>query len=172
MTVRTQVLGIALAMLMLVLVLELVRRRRLRVGYSLTWLLIGAGTVLLIAVPPLLTLVTRLLGMTDPRSLLFTAGIAFAFWLLLDHSLTLTKLWRQDKELTQQHALLEWRMRELETQLDELTEAHLTLLEAQNREMSVDGLGVFGVPADGSFGQEVGRALNYQLEDGYREPKA
>jgi len=167
MSTLTQVVGVLLAVFMLFLVLELVRRRRLRVGYSLTWLLIGSGVMVLIAVPPILNLLTRLLGMSDPRSLLFTAGIGFSFWILLDHSLTLTKLWRQDKNVAQQHALLEWKVRQLEMQLDELTEAHLRLLESQAPAFSLDGL---KLPV--SAGGDAGHAMSYQLEDAIHEPEA
>jgi len=161
MSTRTQMFGILIALFMLLLVLELVRRRRLRVGYSLAWLMIGAGALGLIALPPVLNVLARLLGVADPRSLLFAAGIAFSFWILLDHSLTLTKLWRQDKEMAQQFALLEWQVRQLRTQLDELAEAHLELLDAREQHGQR--------PERPTRERQVGYALSYQAEDGLNE---
>ncbi len=120
MSERTQLVGIVIAVFMLLAVLELVRRRKLRIGYSLTWLMVGVAATVLIAVPLLVSFMADLFGIASARSLLFTAGIGFALWILLDHSLTLTKLWRQDKDVAQEHALLEWRVRQLEQRVNDL----------------------------------------------------
>jgi hypothetical protein len=63
--------------------------------------------------------ISWLAGVSNPRSLLFSAGIAFTLLILLEHSLTVTKLWRQDKDLAQDQAMLERRVRQLEAALEE-----------------------------------------------------
>jgi hypothetical protein len=112
------IIGIVGAAIMLAVVLELVRRRRLRIGYSLLWLLIGSTALTLILFRGILGTLAQIIGVESPVSLLFTAGIVFSFLILLEHSLTLTILWRQNKNLAQNQALLEWRIRQLETRLD------------------------------------------------------
>jgi len=119
---RTQLIGIVSALALLIFVVELVRRRRLRIGYSLLWLLVGLSMLGLVLFQDVVIFLSSLIGLKSPRSLLFTAGIVFALLILLEHSLTLTILWRQDKSLAQEQALLEWRVRQLENLLhDSLT---------------------------------------------------
>jgi hypothetical protein len=119
MSPRTVLIGTVASVLLLVVIIELVRRRRLRIGYSLLWLFVGMMALVLILFRGLAALASQLMGIALPRSLLFSVGIACAILILLEHSLTLTILWRQNKNLAQDQALLEWRVRQLEAQLEE-----------------------------------------------------
>lgn len=123
MSPRTVLIGTVASILLLAIIIELVRRRRLRIGYSLLWLFVGMVALVLVLFRGLVTFASQLMGIASPRSLLFTVGIAFAILILLEHSLTLTILWRQNKNLAQDQALLEWRVRQLEARLEELDSA-------------------------------------------------
>ena len=46
-----------------------------------------------------------------------------ALLILLEHSLTLSTLWRQNKEQAQEQAMLELQIRQLQSQLDKITSA-------------------------------------------------
>lgn len=118
MSPRTQVIGIVAIVLALVLIVELVRRRRLRTGYSLLWLFTGLVVLILAVWTGLVEYLTQFLGVRSPGSMLFAAGILFTLLLLLEHSLALSTLWHDNKTLTQEVALLEWRIRRLETSLE------------------------------------------------------
>ncbi len=118
MSTRTQVIGVLGALLMLVLIFELVRRGKLRTGYSLLWLFTGLVVFCLVFFDELAILLSQLLGIRSPRSLLFTAGIITALLILLEHSLTLTSLWRQNKNIAQDQALLDLQIRGLEARLN------------------------------------------------------
>jgi hypothetical protein len=120
---RALVIGVVGVILSLVLIIELVRRRKLRTGYSLLWLFIGFVLLILVISEDLVLFLTQLLGIQLPRSLLFTAGIVFCLLLLLEHSLTLSTLWRQNKDQAQEQALLEWRIRQLQARLEEADSA-------------------------------------------------
>jgi hypothetical protein len=109
------VLGV---ILLLVLIIELVRRQKLRTGYSLLWLFTGLLALILVVFHDVLIILGQLMGITSARSLLFTAGIVFALLILLEHSLTLTILWRQNKSQAQEQALLEWQIRQLRARLE------------------------------------------------------
>jgi hypothetical protein len=114
------VIGVATIILALVVIMELVRRRKLRTGYSLLWLFVGLIVLVLAVWTDLVEYLTRLLGVRSPGSMLFAAGILFTLLLLLEHSLALSSLWHDNKVLTQEVALLEWRVRQLEaSQADE-----------------------------------------------------
>jgi len=128
---RTQIIGTLAVLLVLIFIVELVRRQRLRTGYSMLWLFAGLSALVLIIFDGLLVFASDLLGIRSPGSLLFTAGIVAALLISLGQSLTLTSLWRMNKELALEHALLQWRLRQVEARLEqkeeELSAALLTL---------------------------------------------
>jgi hypothetical protein len=109
------------------LVIELVRRSRLRIGYSLLWLFVGLMAFVLILFEDLVRILSQLIGIQSPASLLFTAGIAFALLILLSNSITLTTLWRQNKSLAQELAIMEWRVRQLQRFLQDQGSPPLTV---------------------------------------------
>lgn len=123
MSPRTQIIAIIGVLFSLALIIELVRRRKLRTGYSLLWLFIGLVVLILVLFQDMLVFFSQLLGIQLPISLLFTAGIVFALLILLEHSLTLSTLWRQNKEQAQEQAMLEWQIRQLQSQLEKVTSA-------------------------------------------------
>lgn len=114
---RTQLIALGGILLFGLIIFELVRRRRLRVGYSLIWLITGLAGFALFANQDLLNWLGRLTGVSRPISMLFSVGIAFIVFILLGNSITLTILWRQDKAIAQQQALTELKLRELESKL-------------------------------------------------------
>jgi hypothetical protein len=118
MSPRTQLIGIIAIVLALVLIVELVRRRRLRTGYSLLWLFVGLLVLILAVWKDLVAGLAQFLGVQSPGSMLFAAGILFALLILLEHSLALSTLWYDNKSLTQEIALLEWRISQLEATLE------------------------------------------------------
>ena len=124
MSPRTQVIGIVFVVLALVLIVELVRRRKLRTAYALLWLFTGSVVLLLVLWTDLVEGLAQLLGVRSPGSMLYAAGILFALLILLEHSLALSLLWHQKKCLAQENALLEWRIRQLEVQVQSFSQAY------------------------------------------------
>jgi hypothetical protein len=118
MSPRTQLIGVVVIVMALVLIVELVRRRQLRTGYSLLWLFVGLVVLILALWKDLVASLAQLLGVQSPGSMLFAAGILFALLILLEHSLALSTLWHDNKSLTQEIALLEWRISQLEDSLE------------------------------------------------------
>jgi hypothetical protein len=113
MSARTQIIGILSVFAVLMLIVELVRRRQLRTGYSILWLLAGLAAAVLILFDDLLVIMSDLMGIVSPTSLLFTAGVGTALLISLGQSLALTRLWRQNKDLALEHALLQGRLEQL-----------------------------------------------------------
>ncbi len=114
---RTQLIAILGLLLFLLIILELVRSRRLRIGYSLVWLFTGLSGLILFASQDVLNWLGQLVGVSKPVYMLLTAGIAFNIFILLTNSITLTLLWRQDKNIAQELALTGLKLRELEARL-------------------------------------------------------
>jgi hypothetical protein len=118
MTVQQRLLFGLAAVVLLLLVLELVRRRRLREEYTVFWLLTCAVFVVLAAWKGAINLVAQVLGTTLPLSALFGAGFFLVFLLTLHFSTVVTDLWRQNKRMAKEIALLEESLRELGCKAD------------------------------------------------------
>lgn len=119
MTPRQIVFVTAVGLALLILVLELIRRQMLRERYSLLWFFI---CVALLSVPWLYDLyqaAARLAGIKDPNSIFYFMAIVGLVLLSLQFSLALSAAYYQRKQLIQQVALLEERVRRLEGALRE-----------------------------------------------------
>lgn len=114
MTIQQRVLFGLAAVVLFILVLELVRRRRLREEYTVFWLLTCAVFIVLAVWKGAINLVAQILGTTLPLSALFGAGFFLVFLITLHFSTVVTDLWRQNKRMAKEIALLEGSLRELE----------------------------------------------------------
>lgn len=104
-------------LVLLALVLELVRRRKLREEYTIFWLLTCASLLLLAVWPGVLVLIAQVLGTVLPLSALFGVGFFLVFLIMLHFSTVLSSLWRQNKQMAKEIALLEEALRELKRQV-------------------------------------------------------
>jgi len=110
----SQILGICGAALTLLVVIELLRRRHLRERHAIWWF--GAGLLALVAgiFPRTLEWAAQLVGIAVPTNLIFFVSITVLFLVCLQHSSELTELESKTRDLAEQSALLELRVRELE----------------------------------------------------------
>ena len=104
---------------LLLMVLEMVRRRRLREDYSLLWLATAIVLVVLALWRDSLNAIARLFGIAYPPTALFVIGMGFLLLILLQFSIVITKLARENKQAAQHIALLNQRLRALESQFEE-----------------------------------------------------
>jgi hypothetical protein len=114
MTPRQIVFVTAVALALTILVLELIRRHMLRERYSLLWFFI---CVALLTMPWLYDgylWVAHRVGIKDPNSIFYFLAIMGLVLLSLQFSLALSTAYYQRKQLIQQVALLENRVRQLE----------------------------------------------------------
>ena len=99
--------AIIAAVLISGLIFELVRRKHLMERYALLWLLAGA-VVLVLGLPTgLLTSLAHAVGVHSPPNLLFAVVFAFVLIMLIQFSITVSRLSDQNKQLAQRVALLE-----------------------------------------------------------------
>jgi hypothetical protein len=117
---RPELIMIIGPVLMLLLVLELVRRRRLREDYSLLWLVtFGLLVILSLFRNSLLEFISvRLLGILYPPTALFVIGFGLLLLVMLQFSIVISRLSRQNQQAAQRIALLSARLHELEKRLD------------------------------------------------------
>jgi hypothetical protein len=113
---RIQLVAILAAAGMLLVVLEMVRRRRLMERYALMWLLSAVVLIGLAAWRGGLRVISHGLGIIYPPNALFFVALGFILLLLLHFSAAVSRLADQTKVLAQRAALLEERLRRLESE--------------------------------------------------------
>jgi hypothetical protein len=109
------ILGIIASLLTLAVVVEMLRRRRLRERHAIWWLVAGGLAFVISVFPQSLEWAAGLLGFDAPINLAFFASLILLFLVALQHSAELTKAESHNRDLAEQLALLEIRVRELET---------------------------------------------------------
>jgi hypothetical protein len=92
---------------LIILIINLVRTFRLHVGYAIVWLLSVGALMVIISVPPLLSLVTQATGAIFPVSALSLLAFLFIFLVLITLTVQLSALSARQVELIQTLALTE-----------------------------------------------------------------
>ena len=112
---RLQIVAITGAVALLLLVLELVRRRALMERYALLWVFSSLLVLMLAIWQDALDTLARAMGIAAAPNALFFVAVGFIMVLLLHFSAAMSRLTDQSKVLAQKQALLEQRLRELES---------------------------------------------------------
>lgn len=101
------------------LVWHLIQRGRLRPAYALLWF--GASTLFFIVVVfrKVLAGFAHFLGVEYTPSFAFALGFMFVIVLILQHTVVLSSLAKQNTELAEHVAILKWQVEKLETQLEQ-----------------------------------------------------
>jgi len=116
---RITILVVVGAMALLVSILELVRRRKLEEQYSLLWLGMAVGLVVLSFTRTVWDWVLPSLGIAYPPTALFMAGFIALLLILMHFSTVVSKLTHQNRKAAQEIGLLRWKLDELEKQLND-----------------------------------------------------
>lgn len=106
------------------IVFRLLKKQRLNLKYSLLWLLMGIVMVALIIFPDLLILICGAMGIATGMNGLFTCAIVFLLMLSMVLTAIASKQTNRIQSLVQESALLEKRLREIESKLEGKGEHH------------------------------------------------
>ena len=109
--------GIISSLLTLGVVIELLRRRHLRERHAIWWLIAGILALIIGVFPATLKWAANLVGIEIPTNLVFFVSIATLFLVCLQHSAELTKLESKTRILSENSALQEIRITELEQKI-------------------------------------------------------
>jgi hypothetical protein len=112
---RSHLFVIACGVALAAFVLEMVRRRRLREEYSWLWILAAIGYLLVALFPNLAIWVSQLMGSGNPVSAFTFIGLFFLFLICVQFSVQISRLAEQNKDLTQQIAILDCEVKGLST---------------------------------------------------------
>lgn len=132
MSVASYILGIIAALVTLGVVIELLRRRRLRERHAVWWLFAGTLALITGVFPSILDWAAGLLGITLPVNLVFFVSIAILVLVCIQHSSELTRLESKTRTLAEAAALLDVRVRDLESAVS--ASSPEDVLPAQRRE--------------------------------------
>jgi hypothetical protein len=105
-TVFVIVVAVAIA----AVVISYVRKWRLREEYSILWLLLSVGLVVLVSFGQIMEWTARWLDVKYPPSVLFFVALAFVAAMLFHYSLEISRLSDQSRRLAQELSLLRSRL--------------------------------------------------------------
>lgn len=117
MTLKAQIILIAILVIALLVVLNAVRTHKLQLKYALPWFACGIVLVVFVAIPELIQLFANLLGIQSPVNMVFFLGFVFSLAIIFVLTLTVSKLTNQVRELTQAIALMEKKQQEQKKEL-------------------------------------------------------
>lgn len=115
MTIISYIFSVIVAASVVAVVVYLLITRRLKERHALWWLVIGILMLVAAIFPKLLEATAHALGINLPMSLVFFVGIVVLFLVSVQHSVELTQREEENRVLAEQYALLEGRVRELES---------------------------------------------------------
>ncbi len=97
-----------------IMILYFLKQKALNLKYTLLWLVAGVVMGILIVVPELLVKIIRIFGIQDNMNGLFIFAIGFIIMILLSLTSIASRQNRKIRTLTQELAILDRRVRELE----------------------------------------------------------
>ncbi len=113
---RLKVVLIISVIFFLIVVFSLLKRKKLALRYTLLWLFTAVALTLFVIFPELLVWISRIMGIQTVMNTLYILLIGFLIML----TISLTSIVSGQKEririLSQQYALIEKRLREIEKQ--------------------------------------------------------
>lgn len=102
-----------------VIILYFLKQKALNLKYTLLWLVAGAVMGVLVVVPELLVKIIRIFGIQDNMNGLFSFTIGFIIMILLSLTSIASRQNRKIRILTQELAILDKRVRELEEEKEQ-----------------------------------------------------
>ena len=112
---RLQMVLITAIIIYFVFILYFLKKRALELKYTLIWLLAGSVMLILVIFPGLMTSIIHILGIQSSMNGLYIALISFIIMILMTLTSIVSRLAYKVKRLIQECALLEQRIRDLES---------------------------------------------------------
>lgn len=94
-------------------IVRLLKKKRLILKYSLLWIVLGVIMIILVIFPQMLRAISTLLGIEDTMNGLFTCAIGLVLMILMALTAIVSKQSDRIKNLVQDNALLEKRLRDM-----------------------------------------------------------
>ena len=112
MNIRIQIIVGIIVLLALGVIINMIRQKKLELRYALLWLGVGVAILILDCFPQLITWLSRKVGIASPVNMLFFFGFCFSLMIIFVLTVAISRMSIRIKELTQELALFEKRIRE------------------------------------------------------------
>ena len=109
-----RLVAILVSLILLLVTIQLIRKHKLREEYALLWLLATVAILILSIFGNIVGSLARFFNIDYSPTLPLVAGLIFALAVLLSLSVALSNQANQNRDLAQEMALMEFRLRELE----------------------------------------------------------
>lgn len=109
-----RLVAILVSLILLLVTIQLIRKHKLREEYALLWLLATVAILVLSVFGNIVGELADFLNIAYSPTLPLVAGLLFALAVLLSQSVALSNQANQNRDLAQEMALMEFRLRELE----------------------------------------------------------
>ena len=112
-----QIIGILFSMALNITIFLLVRAKRIQEKYSIVWFFIGGFLLVISIFRGFMEWFSNFIGIYYAPSAFFSILIAFAYMLLMNASISISTLKKQNKSLIQELGLLRLKVEELELKI-------------------------------------------------------
>lgn len=109
-----RLIAVVFSLVLVLITVQLIRKHRLREEYALVWLAASLGIFLLSIFGGLVNRIANFFSITYSPTLVLVVGLLFALVVLLSQSVIISSQANQMRDLAQNVALLEWRLRQVE----------------------------------------------------------
>ena len=106
MSVRLQILIVAIAICLIFFVVGLVKRKKIDFKYALSWVALLVVILVLTVIPGLLNWISKVLGIASPVNMLFFFGFCLSLCVIFALSMTISHLGDKTRKLAQEVAIL------------------------------------------------------------------
>lgn len=117
---QAKVIIMLLSISLFFFVLNLIRKRRMKIEYSILWIITSSTALFISIMEKLADQIAARLSIDYPPALYFSIAFFFAFAMLLHFSVEISKLKDNNKTLTQDLAIYKQRLDLLEKKLNTL----------------------------------------------------
>lgn len=107
MTLKFRIIMALILLIAFIAIVRMVQKKRFELRYALIWLALIFMILMIIAIPGLLGVITRFLGIYDAMNMVFFLGFVFLIIVTFFLTVALSRNSNRIKTLTQQIALLE-----------------------------------------------------------------
>lgn len=107
MNIRIQIIIAVLIIIALIVIINMIRKKALELRYSLAWLAVGAGVIILDLFPGFMEWLSDLMGIASPVNMLFFLGFCFSLIIIFILTIAISRMSVRIKNLAQELALLD-----------------------------------------------------------------
>ena len=106
MNIRIQIIIAVLIIIALIVIINMIRKKALELRYSLAWLAVGAGVLILDLFPGFMEWLSDLMGIASPVNMLFFLGFCFSLIIIFILTIAISRMSVRIKNLAQELALI------------------------------------------------------------------